>query len=275
MKITHRLTFSILLMSLAPLPALAESWNGDRLRVSLGSFYVLAADTTIRFDSSTAIGVTLDTAQDLGMNRGDTIGRAEAYYRFNNKHSINFLWYDLKRSGTTNIDQEIEIGDPPETIPIGAHIDSYLNTAIYKVGYNYSFYHNDKVEMAVGGGLHIMAIEAGAKGELIVGDPTDLASSSSSITAPLPVVGAKLVYKITPELSWAFSTDAFFLAIGDYEGHFSDSNLVLEWRFSKHVGIGGGLNSNTLNFRASPETDNRFRLGNSITGLHTYLFMAF
>lgn len=87
-------------LALMPLSVLAEDLLNDRIRVSLGSFNIISADTTIRFDSPSVIGVTLDSTQDLGMNRGDTVARAEAYYRFNNTHSINLLWYDLKRSGT-------------------------------------------------------------------------------------------------------------------------------------------------------------------------------
>lgn len=169
--------------------------------------------------------------------------------------------------------REIDIDGQP--ILVGARIESYLNTAIFKLGYNYSFYHSDKVEMAVGGGLHITGLDAGVKGEITVGDPRAVASESSSLTAPLPVVSLKLRYKITPALSWGLSTDVFLLTFGDYEGQFRDTNLNLEWRFSKHAGLGGGFNSNELSIEASPNTGNRTALSNSLTGIHTYLFLVF
>jgi len=276
MTVRHAILPLALLALLPPAVQADEAyWNGDRLQLRLGSFYVSSANSTVRFDSRSIVGVTLDSTQDLGMNSSDNIARLEANYRFNKTHSINLQWYDLERNGATNIGQEIEIGDPPETVPVGARVDSYLNTAIFKLGYNYSFYHNEKVELAVGGGLHIMDIELGVDGEVILGDPTSIASNNSSVTAPLPVLGGKIAYAVTPALNWVAAVDLFFIAVGGYEGQFIDTNLNLEWLFSRHLGIGGGLNSNSLSLRASPNTDNRFRLTNTINGIQTYLFLRF
>ena len=268
-----RLLITVLMLS--PLTALADDdyWDGDRLYLRLGSFFVNNANSTVRLDSTTALGVTLDTTQDLGMNNTDTIARLDTLYRLSPAHSIGLQWYNLRRNGS--IDSQHEFEFEGITYPVGAYLKSYLNTAVFKVSYNYSFYHSDKVELAVGAGLHIMRIEVGIEGELVAGNTNNIAASGATVTAPLPVVGAKIVYGINDHWRWIAGTDLFFISLLDYNGQFVDTSLDLEWQFSRHFGLGGGLNANTLGLRGAPETDNRFRLTNNISGLQLYLFARF
>jgi hypothetical protein len=55
------------------------------------------------------------------------------------------------------------------TYEVGTELNSHLNLNIYKLSYAYSFYHNDKVELAIAVGLHMMGIKTGISGNVIKG----------------------------------------------------------------------------------------------------------
>ena len=68
-----------------------------------------------------------------------------------------------------------------------------------------------------------------------------------SVTAPLPVLGFRLTYKITPKWGVIASSDWFLLNYNDqYEGILSDTQIYAAHRTFKHVGFAGGLNMQTL-----------------------------
>ena len=60
----------------------------------------------------------------------------------------------LRLSGEKSLNQDILIND--QTISAGATTQTGLSFNIYRLLYNYSFYRNDKVELAVSPGLYMM-----------------------------------------------------------------------------------------------------------------------
>jgi hypothetical protein len=69
------------------------------------------------------------------------------------------------------------------------------------------------------------------------------------VTAPLPVFGFRLTYKITKKLGILASSDWFALSYSDkYRGILSDTQIYAAHRTFKHVGFAGGLNIQAFNF---------------------------
>ena len=68
----------------------------------------------------------------------------------------------------------------------------------------------------------------------------------ASTTAPLPMLGGRLVYRITPKLSMSVVSDIFFLTRDNQEGSLSDTHIVFEHQTFDRVGFGGGLNRFSL-----------------------------
>ena len=152
------------------------------------------------------------------------------------------------------------------TIPVGAKVDSSLDYNIFKVGYLWSFYHSDKIETAVGAGLHLTRIAFDLT--------TDSLSSGAeaqnvSLTVPLPVVSFAMNYAVTTKFHWIIKGEAFALKFEDWNGIYTDMTLAMEYRTFKNIGLGVGLGSNSLNV-TEENSEHKFVFNNQITGVLIY-----
>jgi hypothetical protein len=125
---------------------------------------------------------------------------------------------------------DIDIGE--ETITVGTKVESKFNFDVFQAGYAYSFLKDDRMNLAVGGGLYVMPIEfsltAGGKGLVVDED----------ITAPLPVLKLSGDFLFTPRWLFKLGVDLFYLEISEFKGSIFDAFLAVEYNAWKHVGFG-------------------------------------
>jgi hypothetical protein len=273
-----------LLLSSTPLPADEETLppsGSPKFYVRLGTYLVGYNETKINISSPYLLGINLDIDDDLNMNGDNQVGRIDGYYRIKGKHSLGFSYYELNHSGRTTAGREIELPDPdnPEdkiTIPIGANVDSFLDTQILRVNYIYNFYLSERAGMALNLGLHFTRIEAGIQGELVVGDPVSVNGTSVGVTAPLPVFGVKFSYKPADRLRLMYENNIFLLSYSNYEGLYTDQSLLAEYRFWKWGGIGGGININSLKLNAKDDdAERQLDLHHGIGAAQLYFFFVY
>jgi len=284
MKIIFRCIALYLSLSGATLFADEESsfpGRDSRLYVRLGTYLVGYNEAKINISSPFLLGINLDVRNDLNMDGENQVGRIDGYYRIKGKHSLGFSYYEFNSSGSIKTGREIELPDPgnPEgtiTIPIGAQVDSFLDTQILRLNYIYNFYLSERAGMALNLGLHISKIEAGIRGELVVGDPVSVNGTSVGVTAPLPVFGFKLSYKPTDRLRLMYENNIFLLSYSNYEGLYTDQSLLAEYRFWKWGGIGGGININTLKLNAKDDDSERqLDVTHGIGAAQLYIFFLY
>jgi hypothetical protein len=230
--------------------ASAQEDDFDHFSISLGVFLTDRASKT-RLNGSIDDGddgTNVDLEGDLGLNRSDTVFRIDGFYRFNEKHRIDISAFDLSRSKTRVIDEEIEWGDT--IYPVNVSINSEFDLAIYKLAYTWSFMRRDKGYLGVTAGLYIASF--GAKLSAV-----DIGSvKSDGLTAPLPVVGLRGQYEISEKFSFRASGEIFALEYDDYDGTLVDLYAGIDYQLSEHTALGLGLNSVTLDVGV---TKNNFR----------------
>ena len=275
-----------LCLSLLSTPLLADEEalfpsGYSKFYVRLGTYLVGYNETKINISSPYLLGINLDLDDDLGMDKNNQVGRIDGYYRIKGKHSLGFSYYELNHSGSTTAGREIELPDPdnPEdkiTIPIGANVDSFLDTQIIRLNYIYNFYLSERAGMGLNLGLHLTKIETGIQGELVVGDPLSVNGTSVGVTAPLPVFGLKFSYKPTVNLRLMYENNIFLLSYSNYKGLYTDQSLLAEYRFWKWGGIGGGININTLKLNAKDDdAERQLDLNHGIVAAQLYLFFVY
>ena len=248
----------------------AENSVPDKFNISLGSYSVFRTDSTISLtEPRLGAGISISPEDTLGLDSEQTVLRLTGYYRFTKEHALNYSWYRSKSGGNKTLAKDIEWLDKngdPIRIQAGAKVDSSLDYNIFKVGYLWSFYHSDKIEVAVGGGLHITSIAFGLN--------SDSTSSGAevqdiSLTVPLPVVSFALNYAVTPKFSWMIKGEMFTLKFEDWNGIYTDMTLAMEYRTFKNIGLGIGLDSNSL--KVTEDTSaHKFTFNNQITGVLIY-----
>ena len=155
----------------------------------------------------------------------------------------------------------------PDNNPIGAAVTSSPNYDIYKLTYQWSIYHSDKVELSAGIGIHLTDINIELDAT-VLGDSVSTSRAKSLL--PLPVVSFRIGYDVTPKVHWFAQSEVFSIEVDDLDGTYSDLLLNIEYRATQHLGFGIGLGTNSL--KVVEETNRyRFDFYNRVTGNNLYM----
>jgi hypothetical protein len=243
----------------------------NKFRIALGGYSIIRYDSTMSLtDETLGAGISINPVDAFGLKTKQSVFRLDGFYRFNNAHALTYSIYSIRASGNKTLENEFDWLDEDGniiTIPVGANIDTSLNYDIYKVGYLWSFYHTDKVELAAGAGLHITRLTIGldAGGTYVGNEARDVKT-----TVPLPVLSFGLTYLVTPKFQWYLKSEFFALKFDEWDGVYTDATFGMEYRAFDHLGFGLGLGSNTLKL-TEKTNDYRFDFDNRITGLLLYV----
>jgi len=222
-------------MALSAPAALAQADDYDRFSLSLGVFFT-DRETDTRLDSSLgAPGSDVDMEEILGLDKTDSVFRMDGVFRFAPKHQINISAFDLSRSSTARLLQDIEWRDT--MFVVGTEMDSDFDLSIYKIDYTWRFMQRDQGYFGATAGLYIADFNIGITGSLLGQQEV------GGATAPLPVIGFRGEYDFSER--WSFRADAeiFFFEYGDFDGSLHDVYAGLDYSFSEHVALGIGINS--------------------------------
>jgi hypothetical protein len=275
-KIIKYLLFPMISLLAVASPLHAEEARPDKFKFAIGGYTLARYTSSISVtDPDLGAGISISPEDTLGMDIENTVLRIEGYYRFRPKHALTYAWYSINSTGNKIIEEEFEWVDPggnPITIPVGAQVISKLDYDIFKVGYLWSFYRTDKVELGAGAGLHITRLAT----ELNASATPPLGQSLQKVdtTIPLPVFSLVLNYYVTPKFHWFLKTEAFALKFDDWTGTYRDTGIGMEYLAWKHVALGAGLNSNALEIEQDAP-NYRFRFNNTISGALIYLATYF
>jgi hypothetical protein len=249
----------------------AEENVPDKFKIAIGGYAVGRYDSNLSLTESTlGAGASIDPQTTLGLDLEQTVTRLDGYYRFTPKHALTYSWYNISSTGNKTIEQDFEWLDEngnPITITAGAQANTILDYDIYKVGYLWSFYHTDKVELAAGAGLHLTRISVAMDVDTTSG-PID--TKDVKTTVPLPVLSFGLTYHVTPKFMWYIKSEAFAISVDDWSGTYTDSTLAMEYRAWKNVGLGLGFGTNALKI-IEDTGDYKFQYDNRISGLNLYV----
>ena len=234
----------------------------DKWMVRLGAYIVDGSNTQVSVNSAFGLGAVIDYQKDLGGEDGDSIPRIDAYYRFNNRHRIDFTAWSIDRKGERTLAVDIDIGD--ENFSATETLLSDIKYSLYRLGYGYSFYHSPKVELTLTAGLNITAYDLsfttsdGSKAE------------AADVTVPLPVIGLRMGYAITPKWSVQYVSEAFFIEIDDsFRGAILNYELNTEYKIFKNFALGAGLARIGINAEIDDE-DWRGKVTDSYRGYNIF-----
>lgn len=211
--------------------------NPDKYMIRLGAYYVDRASTDFLVLDSTGVGVGVSFDKDLGGDTTDSVARIDGYYRFNDRHRLEFGSFTVDRHGETFA--SLTIGD---TVFADETITSNIKYTITKVGYAYSFYHSPQVELSLLAGLNITDYDIDYSGSTGT-------SGASGVTAPLPLFGLQMTYAISPKWSVRYISQAFYIDIEDtLKGTLLNSEWSIEYKAFKNFAIGVGTTRLSTDF---------------------------
>jgi hypothetical protein len=255
----------------------AEEWNleekpWEKFGANFGVF-MSTTDTSFRVGSG--VGLDIDVEELLDLDTTSTVFRTDALWRFskNRRHRLDFTWFAFKRDGTKQIGQDITIEDGdgnPITIDAGTTVNAFFDLDIYEVAYSYSFFQDDRIDLAAGLGLYIMPLDFGLKATGLIDE-----EGSAKFTAPLPVLGLRMDFALTPQWFIRTGSQIFYLKYENFSGSVLEFRAALEYNPWKHVGIGLGFDSLVVKVEADgqdyPEIDFKGNVEFNYTGFQLYL----
>ena len=221
--------------------------GNETFSLKVGGLFVVEENTEVSLGRGAA-SVALNIEELAGMESETQVFRLDSFYRFNDAHRIEFSYYSLGSSGSKSTTTDIEWGDSG-IIQAGAAVSMNFDLDMYKVNYTYSMYHSDKVELGVGAGLHVTAIDVGLNAQGTIDSvPSTAYNESSKVTAPLPVLGVRLSYDITSDLVANFNYDFFAIKIDEHKGNIQNTSITLDYAITENFGIGAGFDNYSLVF---------------------------
>jgi len=262
-------------------PALAEDpvshdTPGEKFSLNLG-YFISDVDTDLRIGSG--LGVSIDVEDALGLDSTNSVFRVDALWRFtdNRRHRLDFQWFVFRRDGSNTILQDILIKDEDGheiTIPAGTQVESFFDLDIFQAAYSYSFFQDDRMDLATSIGLYIMPINFGLKTTGLVD-----VDETERFTAPLPTLGLRADFAITPKWFFRSGFQVFYLEIDEFKGTALETNAAVEYFPWKHLGFGLAYNAFNLHIEADgedyPQIDFKGELNFKYVGLLLYTKLYF
>ncbi|MCC6132766.1 MAG: hypothetical protein IT186_22795 [Acidobacteria bacterium] len=234
-------------------PASAQSLP-ETFHINVGGFFQ-------NYESNVAYGTNfkgtpIDLEKDLGLGDNSTSLRVDGYWRMGKRSRLSFNYTGSNRSGDRVLSRDIVFGD--RTFHAGATISGAFRVSLAEIYYGYSFVNQSNFELGAMIGVSSYVTTAELEGTATVtgsGGSTSwsFTSEAKSFVAPIPALGAYLRYSFTDSIGVSGQIRGLRGSVGDYYGSMSDFRAMLDWRFSKYVGIGGGYQYVRIRFEKTTE----------------------
>ena len=253
------------------LPAAADEMGGDntvdmaeveqgtstedtepRWEVQFGGF-LPAFSTKLRVDSKALPdhpGTEIDIEEDLSLDKRKRIYRLDATWRHTRKSSFGFTYYTFNRRATVTLERDVEFEDV--TFPAGSGVATDLDTTLIIVKYVRSLRKTDQSELSAQIGIDYLRTAA-----TLTGTGGSLLAEGASVGAPLPVIGLRGTYLLSPQWRVGGEFSGLALNIGDYSGSWYDLGATIEYFPRDDLAFGLGVSS----FRTNLEADTEKLLG--------------
>ena len=223
--------------------AQADDFNliKQRGQVSLGTF-LNSSEMDIRVDGEAGEGTPIDWNREFG-DKDVTRFRLDGLWRINERHHVRVMYTDYSRNRNETIESEIEWqGD---TFPINTLVRAEQSFEIIEGAYEYAFVNSDKWEFAASAGLHYTKLEASLRADVTApgGGGTVEIGGPAEVNAPLPVIGARGMWRMGGNFYLDAQAQFFALSFDDFDGSIINYRAAVTWQPKQYLGIGAGYDS--------------------------------
>jgi hypothetical protein len=218
----------------------------DRFWVGAGAFFPQTTTSAQLQNTQTGVGANVDFENALGMATDKSVPMLSGRWRLGQRWRVEFEYFQLNRTGTKVVDRDIQWGDT--TYPINASVSSKFNFSDLRVSAGYAFFKRPDKEVGVGFGLHLAQYDVSLQAN-------GLATESSSVSAPLPVLSVYSQIALTERWALAARMDRFVLKYDTFDGSITGMGLDVMYQPFRHVGF--GLGTRALYIDASADKNNR------------------
>jgi hypothetical protein len=211
--------------------------------------------SSVRLDRTEggAAGTTISFEDDLGLAKRKTLGSLLAGARFGPDWRVEFEHYSLQRAGREELDAAITVDNT--VFDTSVSIRSEFDTRVYRGSVGHSFYRTPSAEAGASLGLHVTQVRVLLEG---VGSVDGAAAVERQVvrekTVPLPTIGLYSTVALSDAWLLNARADLLFLKVKESKGLLLNLSANAIYRFTPHLGVGGGYRYVDYELRRSSGT---------------------
>jgi hypothetical protein len=211
----------------------------------------------------------IDFEEQFRSDVDEEIAAIQFNWRFGEKWSLRAQYMEWNDRASAVLADDVEWGDI--TFGAGTGVGAGMDMSVTRLFFGRQFSVSDTHEFGLGLGGHVLDISAFIEGNAIVnGVPDGFRTELVSTDGLVPNIGGWYMYSFSPR--WAFTSRLDWLGadIGDYDGYIINASAGLNFKISKHFGVGLNYNLLELDFGISDPSWNG-ELNSRSHGFFAYL----
>jgi hypothetical protein len=263
--------------ALAQVSGPAQPLLDDRFVLSVSAF-VVQSDLKAGLNGQSDAHPDLDFNDTFGRAKDATRVRADALWRITPTQHVRFMYFDNKNRSSRALDRTVDWGD--YMFQVGAKVDLETRFTIAEAAYEWAFLRGPSYEVGATVGVHYTDTRIKLSGMATLTDASGNVSQaastvkSSSVPAPLPVIGLRGGWVVAPHWYVDALGQFFKMKVNGVDGHLSELGARATWMFSDNFGLGIGYEKYSSAYDISRRSfDGRLRW--SYSGLLVSLTGAF
>lgn len=256
-------------LAAAPLVAAAQSpAQGllDNAFVLEAGLFGLSSDIRTNVNGPATENPEVNLDARFGKSKDARRARVDALWRVNERHHLRALYFNNDNRRTHVLNQDLAFGE--YVFLNGSSATVRDKSEIWELAYEYAFARGPNYELAATVGVHVTDISLQVSGTANTIDAsgkvtaTGFASRTAEALAPLPVIGLRGGWAVSPQWYLSAQAQVFSLKLNGYDGNWLDLRAGATWMFHRNFGVGLGYNrfDTRLDVRKS-DYDGRLKFG--------------
>jgi len=276
---------AVLVATSGSTPARADSpaadLLNDRFVIAVGGFVVTSKIDGSLLGSANTNDQKINFDKQFGTDAEQTRWRGEVLWRITPTQGLRFSYFNNNVQSTRTIEQDLPWGD--YTFKAGAPVTAEIKFRVYELEYEFAFLRRRNYEIVATAGIHLddLTLKLSGNASLSVDTPSGpveqtatFTTKSNSVPAPLPVLGFRADWAVSPHVYLDASGQIFSISYQGIDGNWSELRAGATWMFSRHFGAGIGYDRFATHVDVSKVSFNG-RLNFGYQGLLIYLTGGF
>jgi hypothetical protein len=253
----------------------------DRWRIDIGGYRPSTFTEASLASTDVGLGAVVNFEDLFNMPSTQNVFRATAIWRMAKRQYLDFGYVALNRRGENTLDQDLTWGD--KVIKANSDVSTQFRTQFPYAAWRYDFLQLDKVRISGSAGISYLGIKTSVAATGDIRDTSDPNTTVSgtldrdfSINFPVPQLGLQLDWALTRTLALRMYIRTLYIDYqSTFKGGISERAIRLYWYMSKHFGLAGGLEQQSIDIKQFVSGDAKMRLRYEMSGLAGYLTFAF